>query len=152
MIIHSFELERAADILSHYGITHIISVGGSGEHFMKLIIEQNDQIIQLLNINFEDSLNLNSIQHFESSFDFIESSLLANTKADGKDHDKDKDKENKDKDKLVDMNPKQNHVLVHGLAGFSGNATIVAAYLMKKNAWDVDKALSFTRTIYPLIK
>jgi dual specificity MAP kinase phosphatase len=46
---------------------------------------------------------------------------------------------------IEEMRKQNRNVLVHCHAGVSRSATIVCAYLMKKNNWSMDQALGFIK-------
>lgn len=71
----------------------------------------------------KDQFDYDISQHFEESFEFIERNLMAHR-----------------------------NTLVHCHAGVSRSATVATAYLMKKNSWTVDQALSYIRTRRPRAK
>lgn len=84
---------------------------------------KNDNIItNRLDLSVLDSPFYNIAQHFDETFDFIESNLQ-----------------------------RGNRVLVYCHAGISRSATIVAMYLQRAYGWNTTKTLFYLRSVRPIV-
>jgi protein-tyrosine phosphatase len=101
-------------------VQHIINMTPYIPNFQKW--KFNSKVTYMENTAIDDNEEADVLQHFETTFDFIE---------------------NVAKDKAV---------LVHCVVGASRSSSVVIAYLMKKNNWDVNTALEYARSRRSVVK
>jgi len=81
-----------------------------------------DDVIYMDDTGIQDNEQANVSQHFERTFDFI------------------------------DEVAKEKPVLVHCVVGASRSSSVVIAYLMKKNHWNVETALNYCKSRRSVVK
>ncbi|CAN6607494.1 tyrosine-protein phosphatase Yvh1p [Trichomonascus vanleenenianus] len=108
------------------GITHVLSVLSpdlsvdQAQHpFFGVPKDLSDQVRGFTHRRFDvdDVEDENIVQFFHETYQYIDEALS-----------------------------KGEHILVHCVAGVSRSATVVCAYLMRKNFWDAETALEFVRS------